>query len=422
MKKYFSLLAIFCLTSFSGYAFTTVEKDGKNSSDIEDFLNPISPSYTDYLMMEDWKSNWFIGVQGGETSFIGSPKSCGDLFSNAYPSFNAYVGKFITPTVALRIFGQYGEFKGADMNKHHYLGFHSDLMYNIGHFFRNRKNSTSKWSLMPYVGVGIGKGVDLVDETCDSEECNGTNLPFLFSYGMQLGLSITERLRLTAEFSGFTTFTDFDGAQYGTRRKIGDTMLGLSAGLSYTIGRTGWKQAVDATPYVIQNKMLMDYINNLRKGDSSSSSEENNNGNSYRGLDSLKARLEAARNLNSLDDADGNNSEDSENILKVPVYLFFQLGKVELTDPSQLVNLDNIAKAVIKHNLSIRIDGAADKATGSNEINTKLSIGRANYVADELIKRGVNKDSIKRIAHGGVNFQKKPRENRYACVSLYVEE
>ena len=63
-----------------------------------------------------------------------------------------------------------------------------------------------------------------------------------------------------------TTFQDFDG--YGRANRLGDHMVSLSAGFTFHIGQTGWKRAIDATPYIRRDEWLTDYANFL--------SEENN--------------------------------------------------------------------------------------------------------------------------------------------------
>ena len=40
-------------------------------------------------------------------------------------------------------------------------------------------------------------------------------------------------------------------------------MLSVSAGLSFTIGKAGWKRAVDASPYIRQNEWLIGYATQL---------------------------------------------------------------------------------------------------------------------------------------------------------------
>ena len=41
-------------------------------------------------------------------------------------------------------------------------------------------------------------------------------------------------------------------------------MLTVSAGLSITLGKAGWKRVVDATPYIEQNAYLKDYISYMK--------------------------------------------------------------------------------------------------------------------------------------------------------------
>lgn len=84
-----------------------------------------------------------------------------------------------------------------------------------------------------------------------------------------------------------------------------------------------------------------------------------------------------------------------DSLLIAPVYFFFQLGKAKLTDESQLVNLDEIARIAKAHNLVLRIDGAADKGTGSHEENVKLSRERCHYICKELRRRGISPNNIK---------------------------
>lgn len=85
-----------------------------------------------------------------------------------------------------------------------------------------------------------------------------------------------------------------------------------------------------------------------------------------------------------------------------PVYFFFHIGICNLTDKSQLLNLDEIARIAKKYDLYVCVEGAADKATGTVEINRGLSTDRAKYIAKELLKRDVDKDHIKAVSLGGI--------------------
>jgi hypothetical protein len=99
-----------------------------------------------------------------------------------------------------------------------------------------------KWGIIPYVGVGLLSNID-----------NG-HRPFTFSYGILGQYRLSGRLNLTMELGGTTTFKNFDG--YGASRKLGDNLLNLSAGLSFTFGKTGWKRVIDAAPFMAKDDWL----------------------------------------------------------------------------------------------------------------------------------------------------------------------
>lgn len=103
-----------------------------------------------------------------------------------------------------------------------------------------------------------------------------------------------------------------------------------------------------------------------------------------------------------------------------PIYFFFVLDTDRLTDNSQLVNLDGIARIVKKHGLRIQIIGAADSATGNDSINNSLSQRRAAYMAGELRRRGVDADKIETVSVGGINDYNPVEANRNVCVRLLL--
>lgn len=283
-------------------------------------------------------------------------------------------------------------------------------------------------------------------------------------------------------------------------------MLSVSAGLSFTIGKAGWKRVVDATPYIRQNEWLTEYaselsesnrryagqhdrdmrtLNELKKileieglldrygnmFDDRESSGKTYPGNDYSGLNSLRARLRnrhwdgrsplandslaacsgnADTFLNGSGDADTlshGNSADSltapnargdtirgfsrSNYLSLirsgngcvgsPVCFFFELGTARLTDKSQLVNLDELARVAKKFGLSVTVVGAADAATGNADVNKALSESRADYIAGELAERGLAVDAITKIGKGGISDYNPIEANRHTKVMLFMK-
>ena len=104
-----------------------------------------------------------------------------------------------------------------------------------------------------------------------------------------------------------------------------------------------------------------------------------------------------------------------------PIFFFFELGTSHLTDPSQLVNLDELARVAKKYGLSVSVIGAADSMTGTVSVNNALSVSRAGYIAEELIKRGVLGDKIVQTHQGGISDYTPNEANRHTKVMLYFK-
>ena len=280
---------------------------------------------------------------------------------------------------------------------------------------------------------------------------------------------LANKIHLTMELGGTTTFKDFDGR--GASRELGDHLLGLTAGITFDIGKVGWKRVIDAKPYIVQNQWLIDYANALREKNHSRSKQhsldanviaqlkkileiegllgtygdklkntsidEENDGyprNDYSGLNSLRARLAnhgwngqstthaASQQVNTADSiaagdylslmASGSKCIDS------PIYFFFKIDTADLTESSQLLNLDELARVAKAYHLRVSVTGAADSATGTVPINNSLSASRADYIYNELVKRGVDGSRINKVSEGGIDDYKPTEANRHTKVCL----
>ena len=294
-----------------------------------------------------------------------------------------------------------------------------------------------------------------------------------------------------------TTFQDFDG--YGRANRLGDNMLSLTAGFTFHIGKTGWKRATDAAPYIRQNERLVDDANFLSeenrryKGNSDRDKrtltelkkileieglldtyshlfedDETIGGkfpvNNYSGLNSLRARLKnrrwdgksplggnGANGVASVDtlsgawnngyglgksgEAGGNLSDtismpagyitlvhSGNECIGSPVYFFFTLNTASLTDASQMLNLNELARVAKKYGLSVRVTGAADSSTGTTVINDSLSVSRAGFIAAELERRGVPSGMVVKTGRGGIADHLPAEANRHTKVELFFSE
>lgn len=93
--------------------------------------------------------------------------------------------------------------------------------------------------------------------------------------------------------------------------------------------------------------------------------------------------------------------------------------------PSQLVNLDELARVAKKYGLKVKVTGAADSATGTIGINNALSASRADYIASELNKRGLSPDRMTKTGEGGISdyAPRKPTDIQgWNCSSANVKK
>ncbi len=414
MKKFFTVMMAAALACSANA--NTIKDDVAAFSQAT-----LSPVYSDYVKA-GWDSNWFVGAQIGIGSLYGQPKGCTDFFKGSRFNFNVYGGKWVAPAFGIRLMYQGSRFRDAIGENQSYWAGHVDFMYNLATVFRSKDNPNPRWNLSPYIGFGLAHGPE-VNHTgaCLCDGCKGGGYPFALAYGIQAQYRIAERLHVTAEFGGLTTAASFDG--YGSQREFKESIFSLSAGLAVTIGKVGWERAIDARPYMEQNDMLMARIREMQAAEHSMQAA--GYGNTYGGWAKLRGRMlsrEKARQDSILAEMADRLASDTV-ATNVPVYFFFKFGKDKLTDKSQLVNLEKIAKTVKKNGLRVEIKGAADAATGSAKGNRRLSEKRAVYLAKQLKKLGVDTKQMKGSSLGGIRERKRLPENRYAVITIVpVEE
>lgn len=112
--------------------------------------------------------------------------------------------------------------------------------------------------------------------------------------------------------------------------------------------------------------------------------------------------------------------QSGKKCLGSPIFFFFDLGTTNLTDKSQLVNLDEIARVVKQYGLHLRVTGAADSGTGTNEINNRLGNDRADYIISQLQERGISTSLITKINQGGIDRHNPGEANRHCKIELFL--
>ena len=450
----------------------------------EYYLQTLKPTYLKNVSeAANWGKNWFIEIKGGASAFLGTPIGCGDVFDRLSPALQVGLGKWFTPAVGGRVAYQGLSFKNGEFNSTDYHFIHADFLYNLTSGINCNDIGLSRWDVIPYLGVGMIYNPDWSSACMCPGHASGSH-PFAFSYGLECRYRLNDRMHLVAELSGMTTAKNFDAV--GSSSKFGDNMLTLSAGLSFTLGKAGYKRIVDAKPYIAQNEWLLSYAESLgnnnrmlrktnmenekilaeyqkilemeglldlygNKFNNKDKSKALFPRNDYSGLNSLRARLnnkgwdgnpenmpkamlkrgegydketekamDAFYNgeLDELQIAYLTAMRDGTEPIGAPVYFFFNIGTDLLTDVSQLLNIDELAKVAKTYNLKVKIIGAADSATGTDSINETLSSKRAAYIMRLMRDRGVASENIKTTHEGGIDDHSPVQANRNTCVVL----
>ena len=315
--------------------------------------------------------NIWLGVGGGVNIYHGENDSYGSFGKRLAPALDLHVGKWITPSVGLRLgysgINAKGWTTGQTMYAKNLVSgdiydekfgvsyLHGDVMWNFSNAVSGYKE-TRTWNFVPFVGAGWARSYG--NGSHDNE--------FAVSIGLLNNIRLSNLLDLTLEARHMFVNQRFDGVARGSN---GEGMTSVTLGLSFKLNRRG------------RNKTLL-------------------------------AENEALRNRQP-------EKETVSSVSASPVVLFFAIGKATL-DKKELTNLEFYVKHAIKadKNKIFTLIGSADKATGSKELNQRLSEQRMQYVYDLLTnKYGIPADRLKKRAEGDTkNRFAEPELNRAVIV------
>ena len=347
-------------------------------------------------------NNWF--VQGGvDWNVWYSDQEHGqNLTRNPFKSFRGVpgiavaVGKWFTPGLGLRVKGQGIWVRRVDDDLHlqgthkkgnKYWLINGDALFNVSNMVVGY-NPKRFYNLVPFVGAGIGR-------------CMSTDF-----YGMYLRAGILNEFRVSKniainlEFGWNRIEGDIDGSCSGTGRGwiSHDNNVYGELGLTYSLGKTSWNVTPDVDAINAEHQAAIDALNaKLRDA-------ENENSN-------LRNQLRTQPKTETV-------TKSIKELISTPVSVFFELNKTNVASQKDLVNVRALAKYAKENNRKILVTGYADSATGTKEINHKLSVSRAETVKAELVKMGIPAENISVKGLGGVEQLSPISFNRRATVQI----
>ena len=358
-------------------------------------------------------SNWFIQVGGDFNSWIsdqehGRGLDNGDnygLFAGDRTSWGGAiaVGKWFTPGLGLRTKLQAWNAKEVGptnpTQKFKYWTLNEQVLFNVSNMLCGY-NEARVWDCIPYVGVGLNRNMSA---NCYSPVA-GVGLLNEFKINNKWAINLDVNYTLgDNDYDGATEL--LDGAKKTSSHSLSkivarhDRALNVEVGVTYNLGKATWNKVPD-----------VDAINALHQSE----------------LDALNAKLNDANAENDrLKDLLANQKpvetvtpKTVKEFVTTPVSVFFDINKTNVASQYDLVNVRALAKYAIANNSNLLVSGYADKATGNEQINQKLSEGRAETVAGELVKMGVKRANITTKGNGGVDDMSPISFNRRATVQV----
>lgn len=379
-----------------GLAFASISMTGFAQADV-----PVK-KYS--VATNSFWANWFItaGFQYGSSYSAYEQEhelGLGGLFNDTRRNMGASlsIGKWFTPGMGLRtkgtmfFVGHDAAHAVADEGKIKILNVQEQVLFNLNNLFAGY-NETRVWNIIPYAGAGLMRNMT------DKVNSVGVSVGLLNTFRLSKHIGI--QLDLGYNVANYEIFAKVGADKYGSNLAKCDRYFDAEVGLVFNLGKCTWSK----TPDVEALKAL-----------------------SQAQIDALNAQLnDANAEVNRLNNVVKNHKCPEQTkpvtvkeVVAAPVSVFFNIGKSKIASRKDLQNVKELAElAKANCDAKVVVTGYADSKTGSASYNQKLSQKRAEAVANELVKMGVNRDNIEVVAAGGVNTLSPISYNRRATVAI----
>lgn len=342
-------------------------------------------------------SNWFIQVgaewnawYSGEEHGLGLSHSPFKKF-RSNPGASIAIGKWFTSGIGLRtkLQGIWGKTVTDDENfgnGNKYWTLNEHILFNVSNMLFGY-NPNRVWNVIPFVGGGV------------TRSCTYNRYGMGLSAGLLNQFNVSRKVAINFELGWNRYEGDHDGVDASDGRRgwdSHDNQLYAEVGLTFNLGKTGWNKVPDVDAIKALSQSQIDALN----------AQLND------------ANAENARLKNLLANQKPVENKTVKEFVNTPVSVFFNINKTNIASQKDLVNIEALAKYAKENGAKLKVDGYADSATGNEKINQRLSEGRANTVADELVKMGIDRSNITTQGHGGVDELSPVSFNRRATVQV----
>lgn len=400
MKKLLFLIAfgVIATTAMSAQEFKTEYDDTQGTFERVSKRGP-------YLTGRFF-DNWFISVAGGVNMYMSDGDDDADFTDRLAPAIDAYIGKWITPTIGFRVGYSGMTAKGASpvetaytkgtLQDNKYYEKEFDFWSAQGHILWNISNTIGGyradrfWDFIPYGGFGYMEASKNGSKTRDGVGYAG----LLNQLRVSKVIDVTIDARIGFMKPGMDIYND---------DKDMDNMVSLTAGLSFNIGRNGFKRPMQVAP-----ADYTPYQQRISALESDLSAEKAKSGRLAKDLEECLSRPVAPP-----------TKVEVEVVAPASMQVFFKIGSTKIAE-TDMANIENIATTIKATPGKVyTVTGSADAATGSAATNARLSNQRAKNVADALVNRfGIDRNQLEVDSKGGISSGGNPEMDRAVIIEM----
>ncbi|MCQ2258532.1 MAG: OmpA family protein [Bacteroidaceae bacterium] len=369
----------------------------------DEFATPTTNKYS--VATNSFWDNWYVQL-GVDAHVIDVYDNGAHLLSGEWHDTRTYgvdvaVGKWFTPGIGtrLKLNWQNGQFPHAFRNQDHvseyipsceaggYATLYFDTQFNLINMISGYSEDRM-WNLSVFPRLGLSRNFDT------------NNWSPQLGVGLESSWNITKNVAVYADLAycwatdGLAAYESNSSGMF-----VGNGIAQIDLGVTIGLGKQGWSKAVSLDDYEALSAEACSKLAALRA--------------------QLKAEQDENARLRDL-----LAKQPTEKIIKETIVtsnaasVFFNLNSSKINSKKDLINIDAVASAAKNSGAKVVVTGSADSKTGSSAYNQKLSESRAQAVADELVKLGVDRSKIEVKGIGGVNDVTPYNLNRRAVIEL----
>lgn len=357
------------------------------------------PSVAGFVSNGFW-DNWEISVGAGAGTAFNKGTTYGAFKDRIDFEANFSVTKWVHPVFGARLQLQGGRFSNftADLQQSRtpYLFAHADFMINFSNWAGGYRDDRAYY-LVPFIGFGY-----LTTNFTDAAHRHGhvTGEAFGLSYGLLNKFRVSPAVDINLELKGLLTPTRLSAVKMN-----GEYLRGVSvtAGVTYRFNRRGWERGVAG--YTADD--IRSFQQAVAEGNEALACSKSENDRLAKELTAAQCDAEKARAAQAEADRRAREAEAAAEAAKRQAdnansLVLYEIGTATLSS-KELTRLQLLAEKIKEGPASrvYSIDGYADRQTGSEATNQRLSEQRAKAVYNYLIKQGVKPEQLSYKGHGG---------------------